>query len=91
MRAIKVAGEYLEANQCLHESPFPQDNVWTAPPFGFYKLNVDGGFDQTTNIAKCGIVIRDCEGQEALLVQYVESDSKQAIFEVYKGGASESK
>ncbi|XP_061999224.1 uncharacterized protein LOC133716539 [Rosa rugosa] len=35
---------------------------WSAPPLGWYKINVDGSFDHTTRNGGIGFVIRDHQG-----------------------------
>ena len=40
----------------------PPEARWTAPPPGFYKINVDGATDGRRSLSSVGAVIRDCRG-----------------------------
>ena len=41
----------------------PTDVGWTAPPPGFYKINVDGAIDENRRLSSVGVIIRDCKGR----------------------------
>ena len=41
----------------------PTDVRWSAPPPGYYKINVDGAIDESRRMSSVGVIIRDCEGR----------------------------
>ncbi|XVF80020.1 hypothetical protein PTKIN_Ptkin15bG0036800 [Pterospermum kingtungense] len=55
----KMSTENVPANQKAATCPDQSLHAWSVPQLGFYKLNVDAGFDKETGIAKCGMVVRD--------------------------------
>ncbi|KAE8734141.1 hypothetical protein F3Y22_tig00000778pilonHSYRG00209 [Hibiscus syriacus] len=43
--------------------PVPIDRLWTIPPVGFIKVNVDGSYDKDLRMGGIGCVLRDSTGQ----------------------------
>ena len=41
----------------------PTNVGWSAPPPGYYKINVDDAIDESRRMSSTGVIIRDCEGR----------------------------
>ncbi|XP_075675173.1 uncharacterized protein LOC142644441 [Castanea sativa] len=48
---------WYNRNQVIHEQP-----GWTTPPYGFYKINVDGATSQDHRLSSIGALIRSSDG-----------------------------
>ena len=54
--------DYVDARLSFPPAPPPARAHWTAPPAGFFKINVDGATDVGGGNSCIGVVIRDSSG-----------------------------
>lgn len=61
--AISYTTDFKEATQQNPQNPAQASTTWTAPDFGFYKLNTDASFNAANNTSKSGMVLRGHAGE----------------------------
>ena len=60
--ANRILGEYKEACSFSNLPQVPSLTKWSAPPAGFFKINVDGAASDDGKPSSIGVIIRDCQG-----------------------------